>query len=177
MEAGCLITLLSHCLRIHKQEGSWDRRPMVETALKAPGDILISLLPCCSDKPTLFLAFFSGVKRGRQKTSWQPGRRPGDGKYCEHENFIWAIKALNHRLYVWRTLRTLTAALCLFTLNTRMNGDSQGWVCSVLKNPPAPFHLMPGFVYLCEWHKIFLIFTRYPRIRPPWRSKVDLAHF
>lgn len=73
MGGGCywLITLLSRCLRIHKQEGSLRQAAVVETALKAPGDILISSPPRCTDKPTLFLAFFCGVKRGRLKTSWQ----------------------------------------------------------------------------------------------------------
>ena len=41
-------------------------------------DILISLPLCYTDKLTLFPAFFSSVKRGQLKTSWQPGSRWGD---------------------------------------------------------------------------------------------------
>lgn len=97
-----------------------------ETALKSTRNFLISLSPRCSDKSTVFLVCFSGVKRGRWKTSWQRRKQPGWQEYWEHENLIWAIKLPNHGLCLYEGHEG--ASLMHGVPDTGVNGDRTGWV-------------------------------------------------
>ncbi len=69
MGGGCywLITLLSHCLRIHKQEGNWDRQPW----WKQPWKLLVTFWFLCRHAALISRHYFSLSIAVSDETVWK----------------------------------------------------------------------------------------------------------